>query len=297
MIFPPDIDFFQQTAEFAPQLMFGLLILSLLFLVFNQTRLMFIGLIAAAFLAFYLKMASNASYIYPTSTVLPKISVANFNLSELNQENVDIDNIFKELDVDIISFQEYTPLWDKIISQQLYQKFPYIHKLVKADPFGMAVYSKKPFKKSNIFYYEKIPNIDILIQNEMSDINIICCYIPTVYPATSMNNTDHLNVVSAYISKLDKPVIAMGDFHMNYWLQKLIDFTNITSLENSRRSSTIMRRKIHDHIFYSDYLECTHFEEIQDKAQNHIGIKGNYQLRSSLTSQSKRTLGAVPNFN
>ena len=296
MIYPPDIKFFQQTAEFAPQVMFGLLILSLLFLALNQTRLMFIGLVAAAFLAFYLKMASNANYIYPSSSVLPKISVANFNLSQLNRETADINNLFRDLDVDLIAFQEYTPMWDKIISQQLYRKFPYVHKMIKADPFGMAIYSKKPFKDRHTFYYDKIPNINLLIENEMEDINIICCYIPTVYPKTNMNNTEHLKILSEYISTLDKPVITMGDFHMNYWLQKLVDFTNESSLENSRRSSTIMRRKIHDHIFYSDLLECTQFEEIQDDAQNHIGIIGYYQLISNLSTQNKTSLGSLNNF-
>ena len=65
-------------------------------------------MMATAFIAFYLKMASNTNLIYPDSTVLPNITVANFNLSYFNPETVDINELLEDLDVDLISFQEYT---------------------------------------------------------------------------------------------------------------------------------------------------------------------------------------------
>lgn len=248
---------------------------------------MFISMMATAFIAFYLKMASNDNLIYPSSTVLPKISVANFNLSYFNPETVDVNTFFGDLDVDLISFQEYTPDWDHVISKALRFKFQYAHKMVKADPFGMAIYSKKEFKKRTTFFYKGIPNMNILIKNEMEDIQIINSYIPIVYPKTDMNNVEHLAVVKDHILTLKEPVITMGDFHMVYWSQQLNQFMDEGDMQNSRRSSTLLRTRIYDHIFYSDLLECTQFNEIQDNEQNHIGIIGTYQLRSSPSNSSQ----------
>jgi len=296
IIYPPEIEFFQSTSEYAPQLMFGLLFLSLLLLVFNQTKLMVISMMATAFIAFYLKMASNTNLIYPSSSVLPKISVANFNLSTFNREHINLDSLFNEVDADLISFQEYTPDWDKFFLEKLLAKYPFAHRRVKANPFGMAIYSKKSFKHTSNFDYKGLPNINILIQNEMEDINVICSYIPTVYPGPDMNNTEHLNVLTQEINKLKKPVITMGDFHMVYWSQELNEFMAKASMENSRRSSTLLRTRIYDHIFFSDLLECTQFKEIQDGQQNHIGIIGTYQLRSNPGQNSKPSVGLLSNF-
>lgn len=253
-------------------------------------------MMATAFIAFFLKMASNTNLIYPDSTVLPKISVANFNLSYFNPETVDINAFFNDIDVDLISFQEYTPDWDLVLKKALRLKYPYRHSMVKADPFGMAIYSKKAFKNRSTFFYKGIPNINILIKNDMEDIQVICSYIPIVYPKTDMNNVEHLRALQEYILKLEEPVITMGDFHMVYWSQQLNEFMDKGSMENSRRSSTLLRTRIYDHIFYSDLLECTEFNEIQDRDQNHIGIEGTYQLRSSLSNPTKPSVGLLSNF-
>jgi len=296
IVYPPDIEFFQQTSEFAPQLMFALLFLSLLLLVFNQTKLMVLSMMATAFIAFYLKMASNTNLIYPSSSVLPKMSVANFNLSSFNREHINIDSLFENVEADLISFQEYTPDWDQAILERLIDKYPFAHRRVKANPFGMAIFSKKPFKHTSNFDYKGLPNIDILIKNTMEDIHVICAYIPLAYPGTDMDNTEHLSVLANHINQLNKPAIVMGDFHMVYWSQELNEFTGKAALENSRRSSTLTRTRIYDHIFYSDLLECTQFKEIQDLEQNHIGIVGTYQLRSNPEQRSKPSVGLLSNF-
>lgn len=296
ILYPPKIDFFQKTAEFAPQLMFGMLLISFLFLVFNQTRLMFIGLMATGLIAFYLKMASNTNFMYPDTTMLPKVRVVNFNLSSFNRQTINLDSILNTENADLICFQEYTPDWDAMISKKLQTSFPYAHKMVKANPFGMALYSKKKFNDIRTFYYEKVPNIHILIENEMEDINVICSYMPIVYPKPEMNQLEHLKVLTEHIQKLKKPVISLGDFNMVYWSPPLTEFMSLADLENSRRSGSPFRLKIYDHIFYSDYLECVQFNEIQDKQQNHIGIAGTYQLKSHLSSSNSKKLGSLSNF-
>lgn len=57
---------------------------------------MFIGMMATAFIAFFLKIASNENLVLPQQNLLPKIKVAHFNLSSFNKEQVKIDELFFE---------------------------------------------------------------------------------------------------------------------------------------------------------------------------------------------------------
>lgn len=127
-MYPPDIEIFRRTSEFAVHLMIGLLLLGLVFLVFNETRLMFVAMLASGFLAFFLKTASNSNLVLPTDNNLPKVKVAHFNLSSLQPFDPEFKNKINFADHDVISFQEYTPVWDAFIFDALRATHPYSQK-------------------------------------------------------------------------------------------------------------------------------------------------------------------------
>ena len=278
IIYPPKIEILERTSEYAPILMFAMLFLSFVFLVFNQRRLMFIGMLATAFIAFYLKVSSNDNLILPQHNLLPKIKVAHFNLSTLNRDVPEIEAILTEIDADVISFQEFTPDWEWPLSAMLMLSYPHSHKMMRVDPFGMAIFSKKPFKNIATFMYNDIPNLDVTIDNEFQDIDIVSSYIPLVYFTPQTNRKDHLSEVSKVIDESDNPVIALGDFSRVYWQGEMVAFRNKLNLNNSRRSTELTSPNPYDHIFYSDNLECIQFDEISESNQNHIGITGTYQI-------------------
>ncbi len=291
IIYPPKIEILERTSEYAPILMFAMLFLSFVFIIFNQKRLMFIGMMATAFIAFYLKISSNDNLILPQANLLPKVKVAHFNLSTFNKEDPEIEVILQEIDPDVISFQEFTPDWERPLSTMLMIKYPYSHKMMRVDPFGMAIFSKKPFKNINTFMYEDIPNLVLSINNGLQDIDIVSSYIPLFYPNPKMNRKDHLDKVTAAISVSNNPVIVMGDYSRVYWQGEMVQFRNESKLNNSRRSTALSSPNPYDHIFYSDELECVQFDEIRESNQNHIGITGTYQINSRSKKNKQFSFG------
>ena len=280
IIYPPKIEIFERTSEYAPILMFGMLFLSFVFLVYNQRRLMFIGMMATAFIAFYLKVSSNNNLILPQHNLLPKIKVAHFNLSTLNKDTEEIEAILNEIDADVISFQEFTPDWEWPLSSMLMISYPYSHKMMRVDPFGMAIFSKKTFKNITTFLYNDIPNLVVTVDNEFQDIDIVSSYVPLFYPVPQMNREDHLAEVTKAIEGCNNPVIVLGDYSKVYWQGEMIEFKNRSNLNNSRRSTALSSPNPYDHIFYSNDLECVQFYEIIESNQSHIGIMGTYQINS-----------------
>lgn len=237
---------------------------------------------ATAFIAFYLKMSSNTNLILPSHNLLPKVKIAHFNLSSINKENPNIKALIDKEDPDVVSFQEFTPDWEKTLVTTLNFKYPYSHKMKRVDPFGMAIFSKRAFREINTFSYKQVPNLHITLENDMSNIDIISSYIPGFYPAPNLNTEEHLDKILEQVHDSKNPVIAFGDYSMVYWSPLLTDFRNKAALNNSRRSSSLSTVNPYDHIFFNNKLECVEFNEIKDKDQNHIGISGTYQIKSRI---------------
>ena len=300
IMYPPDIEIFKKTSEFAAHLMFVLLGLSLMLLVFNQTRLMFIAMLASGLLAFYLKTASNSSMILPQINNLPKVKIAHFNLSSFDAYDPQFKQTIDQTNCDLISFQEYTPDWEAYISKTLAKEYPYAHKMVRIDVFGMAVFSKKPLGKIDIFFYEGIPNLSFVYDNGMQDIKIISSYIaPPSLNSKKISSNDHLNVVAEKVQEQNIPTIALGDFNQVYWTNEIKSFRESTHLNNSRRNISVTSKAPYDHIFYSDQLECIQFSEVKNQNQDHLGIFGTFQSKNSITNpailRSMETLQQNPN--
>jgi len=277
IIYPPKIEILERTSEYAPILMFGMLFLSFVFIIFNQKRLMFISMMATAFIAFYLKVSSNDNLILPQQNQLPSIKVAHFNLSSVSKDDLEIEKILMQVDADVVTFQEFTPDWERPLATMLMLNYPHSYKMMRADPFGIAVFSKKSFKNIETFKYNNIPNLTLTVDNNMQDIDIISAYIPLFYPGPNLNRENHLNAVTEQIQQSENPVIVLGDYSRVYWQSEMIRFRNINKLNNSRRSTALSSPNPYDHIFYTEELECIQFDEITEMEQNHIGITGTYQ--------------------
>ncbi len=290
LIYPPDIDILERTSEYAPILMFGMLFVSFLFLIFNQRRLMFIGMLSTAFVAFFLKMASNSDIILPQSNFLPKIKVVHINLSSVNKENPELAEIIKKLNADFVSFQEYTPDWDVLLQRELNIIFPMWHKMKRVDPFGVALFSEKNFNDKKTFYYENIPNVIMTLENPLHDIDIISAYVPLLYPLPNLNRKSHFDIITEQVQKSKNPVIIMGDFSEVYWSKELSSFRTSNALNNSRRGPNFSPERSYDHIFYSDHLECVHFEEITDSHGNQLGICGTYQMKTNFQFSADKSI-------
>jgi len=293
IMYPPDIEIFKKTSEFAVQAMFGMLFLGFVFLIFNQTRLMFISMMACGLLAFYLKTASNSNMMFPEQNILPKLKVAHFNLASFEKYDKSFQKLIYDTDCDVISFQEYTPDWDNYVAENLLSQYPFAHRMTRADLFGMAIFSKKRIKNTEVFKHNDIPNLNITINSGVQDVHIISSHIaPSLI--SKVESKDHLAELADYIDKLKNPSITLGDFNQVNWSQNIKEFRDKTGLSPSRRrpASISITEFPYDHIFYSKLLECIKFWEIEDGNKNHLGIAGIYQTKTSVSNPAiLRTIG------
>lgn len=294
-IFTPDLFILKRGADFTVQIMLLYLVLSMTFLFFNRNKLMFVSLAACGLLCLYLKGASDQRIRFPSENAGTQISVAHINLS-LSEDFAATMHTIWSADVDVISFQEYTPDWHNYLTEKLEDRYPYRSCHTRIDPYGMAMYSKYPIKDVNTFNFEEVPNLHTqLLVNDEVTIHLISAH--TIAPVNAMAYVRiraHFKEISDYLEKLSGPVFTLGDFNLPSWSSEVQEFKSFARLSDSRRDivpaslrGTISLLKIPiDHIFYSNDIECTAFHVITGESAVHLGILGKFQMKelASLTT-------------
>jgi len=282
----------RRISEYSVHIMLGILGFSLFSLLFGRTKIMFAGFACTAALCIFLKDASNNTLKLPKENTEAKLNVAHINLSNLTFEISDLKDMLNEEKVDLVSFQELTPDWNIVLNELLKSEFPFSKSEVRIDPYGMALFSKIPFKNIESFKCKDKPNLKITVEKEGEKFQVICSYLTPALDQKSIETAStQLTKIAEEIKKSEYPLIALGEFNMVYWTNEIREFRSDTKLTNSRRGLSDGNLRVpYDHIFFSEGLECTEFNEMKDDDQNYIGIVGTYQIRKenknpSLNSQ------------
>lgn len=287
-IYAQEISAIEIVVDYYVHIMIALLVIGFIALFTNYKKLMAVSLGCCMALCLFLKNASNDNLVLPVVNREAKISVAHFNVSNIQ----DLDNFFQvihEIDVDLLSFQELTPDWNHRLQDSLKKSYPYNMSIVRIDPYGMALYCKDGFATMDTFLFDGKPNLDAKLIIEDKPINIIGSYlIPSTSKIKMDLTTRHLDLISYKIREKNSPVIALGDYNLVYWANSISRFRAQAQVIHSRRDiSESGLKPPYDHIFFSTDMECTKFTNIEDLEQNHIGILGVYQVKSDIDQYPK----------
>lgn len=265
-------------------LMLAMLVMSLAAMVVGKRKIMFAGLGCVAAMCVFLKSASNNDFkLPPTNDAKCSLEVAHINLANLDDSTNQITELLRDQNIELVSFQELTPDWAPLLDDVLKSAFPYSVQEVRIDPFGIAVYSKYPFVVSDTFMYEDKPAVQTVVEKDGRQFEIISSYlIPAFDQQSQLQAAGQLSKIAEHVTQSDLPLISLGEFNMVYWAHEIRTFRARTGLINSRRDISQSNLRLpYDHIFFSDQLECTRFEELRGKAaNNYLGICGSYQIKA-----------------
>lgn len=289
---PPDFPFFDTIASYGVHFMFLLLMMAMMFLIIDMRRLMFMSLICAGSLSLFLKNNSNTHLILPQVNDEPSISIAHFNLANTENDLESLLEIISSIDPDLISLQEYTPFWDRYISEALEDKYPHFGKMVRIDPYGLAIFSKKAFSSSDTIFCQNTPILEMGYNLSGSEIRVFSSYItPPLNKLSTDLAEDQLTTISQHIILHQSPVVVVGEFNDVYWSNKMRNFRTDNNLHHSRRNITPTSLDIpNDHIYFSADMECTSFRDLSDKESRRIGILGRYQFKLNMDKENQNAV-------
>lgn len=277
--------------EYSVHIMLTLLGISMIAMFAKSRRTMYAALACTAALSIWLKNASNADLKLPTANQEVNLKVAHVNLGNIDDQFDEMVDIFTAEDVDIISFQELTPDWANTLKNKLVDYYPHSFSQVRIDPYGMGVYSKHELTLADTIMAGSVPSVSIQVTSDDKNFHILSSYLtPALDKKSSKLASNQLRRISRELTKhKNHNCIALGEFNMVYWAQEIRNFRSECNLHNSRRDIVKGNLRVpYDHIFYSEGLECTRFEEVYSNDRKYIGILGTYQIKSEEISSLKR---------
>lgn len=233
---------FDVFSQFRLQYLVAGLIFFIIFLLFNS----YIKTPKWIFILIFFLIIANAYFIFPW---------LNFNeteyLTEKNEIKVSLMNVLTSNDgytsvlkninknePDIIFLEEVNSEWLKHMSQ-LDKKYPYSIKHPREDNFGIAFYSKFPFKSTKIVFWGDfdIPVITSTIKTQHQEIQIIGMHTT---PPTSqdyfINRNKMFSDLANFVKKEDIPTLIIGDLNTTMYSSSYKKLIKESKLINARKN-------------------------------------------------------------
>lgn len=228
------------------------------------------------------------------SDMVMKISLMNV-LTSNNGYKAVLANINKSKP-DIIFLEEVNDEWLKNMSA-LDKVYPYSIKYPREDNFGVALYSKVPFKTSEIKYFGhfEIPLIVCIVEMYNKKLKIIG--IHTTPPSNQdyfINREEMLSELANFVKNDPMPIIVIGDLNTTMYSPSYKKFIKKSQLINARTNFGIIptwspkSRDINgvtfdklmkfatisiDHVLHNSKIKVTFFEANKSIGSDHLPIE------------------------
>lgn len=287
-VFIPSYFAYIWARQFAVQILWAYLFLGILFLIIGLRKLMFVSFICCAILSLYLKNITHPSYQIPISKKnLPTLKIANYKLSFSNSEFETALSVIKQNDADIITFQEFSPIWADTITKIFQEKYPNSLVWSNFSSSDMALFSKYELTVSDTIYYDEKPTLHSTIKKDNKLVNVLLTQTETPYSRSTYNKLEiFLDTLAGWSHHYSPPLLVLGGFNIVTWSDIVQNFTNLSKLKDSRRGFMTayprtpfsLNTLYTDHIFHSAKLKCIDFQSLELHEIKNFGIMGTYQI-------------------
>ena len=290
-IYPPKHYFFKSMSEFALQIMFGYLVLALLFLVLKAPKLMFASFIACAAIAIHLKVNTNPDLKNPSVTQdQVVINVALMDISNINEDPEGTLQAMFDSDACLLSVPDVDPMVYEYLKDTLFKVYPYATPRIGFDP-GIAIFSKYEINNQDTFFVDGLPNVIGSIRAEGTGRKLYFISsntLPPFYTKDYDRLKKQLGKIASHARELNAPILTLADYNLVQWSDEIHDFRDLAGLKDSRRgfspssSASIIGSFFdspRDHIFFSEEFKCIGFENMKSPSSKHLGIKGSFQFK------------------
>lgn len=269
-------------------IMLSFLLIGMAFFILDQKQLMICSLAACGLLCIFLKDASHEALFYSRINEEDVFKVMHINAASAERQYEEVEDLIKTHKPDLLSIQECTPDWFYFFDKSI-DTYSYRHHITLPMSFGSVLFSKYPIEPVDTIYINQVPNLVSEVKlKDNNKVTVLNTYLhsPQIKndSVSVQNNLYHFT--SLIHSRPESAFLHVGDFHLTYWSGHILDYRLESKLHNSRKGIDLSKMYVpYDHIFYSDQLECTKFEDIELSNKQHVGIIGEYYFKYSSSEE------------
>ncbi|MDC0435025.1 endonuclease/exonuclease/phosphatase family protein [bacterium] len=231
---------------------------------------------------------------YPLASVIgidgPVIRVMNSNLRASNTQHAVHIQYIRQIDPDVIVFQEYNKAWEQALTSSLVE---YKHTVSESlnGPFGIALFSKFPLEKLGSTGLENArrPYVDVAVSLADSTFRIIGTHPPPpVSEQLYLERNSMLKAMAHSTKNQSIPIVLLGDLNITPWSSHFREFINNGELFDGRRGFGVLPtwpagfyplQIPIDHVIVNDCVQVLELKTSDGLSSDHRTIWADLQVR------------------
>ncbi|MDF1756495.1 MAG: endonuclease/exonuclease/phosphatase family protein [Verrucomicrobiales bacterium] len=157
--------------------------------------------------------------------------VMSFNVLTSNESKEAVADYILSEAADVVVLLEIDANWSVAMQKRLSGDYPHSIQRTRADNFGIAAFSKRPFQSAEIIHPgpDQLPSVDLRFQN----LRLIGTHPLPPMNAEHWRSRNHQFEALADLIKPDEPTIVCGDFNSGPWSPYLKGFLEEAALVDS----------------------------------------------------------------
>jgi endonuclease/exonuclease/phosphatase (EEP) superfamily protein YafD len=207
------------------------------------------------------------------------------NVLTSNPAKDQVADYILKMNPEVVVLAEVNESWEQAMVRRLSATHP--HQIIESreDNFGIAAFSKRPFKSAEIREIgEDVPSVDLFFD----EFRLIGTHpVPPMNPAYFRSRNQQLTALTREIAGAKEPLILCGDLNCTPWSPFLKDFMSGAGLQDSARGfgifptwtgATIFFGLPLDHIFHNSAIVVTHREIGPDLGSDHRAVMVDFRM-------------------
>ncbi len=211
------------------------------------------------------------------------------NVLTSNPAKDQVADYILKMNPDAVVLAEVDSQWEQAMVRRLSVTHPYQIIESREDNFGIAAFSKRPFKSAQIREIgEEVPSLDL----SFDEFRVIGTHpVPPMNPEYSRSRNFQLAALTREIAGAKEPLILCGDLNCSPWSPFLKDFMSGAGLQDSARGfgifptwtgATILLGLPLDHIFHKPSILVTNREISPHLGSDHRAVVVDFRIGPGL---------------
>lgn len=216
--------------------------------------------------------------------------VLSLNLNSQNEEYARVLQTIEHFNADFVVLLEVTPKW---LRELINLKKHYVNFITEPrdDNFGIALFSRFPFKKQKILHIgdKQLPSVMAEVNTDSGLFSLFATHpLPPVSRQYSRLRNQQLTEIARLLKGYFKPVILAGDLNVSPWSHYFRQFLARSGLKDSSQGYGVMPTwpvdnplfwTPIDHVLYSKKIVIKNKQIGPDVGSDHYPVIVDFKLR------------------
>jgi endonuclease/exonuclease/phosphatase (EEP) superfamily protein YafD len=148
----------------------------------------------------------------------PMLRIAQMNVFQPNQDHDRVLSAALRSGADVISFQEVSPEWARVLEEGLRVTYPYHRTMSGMNCYGIALFSRIPFEEAAVRPLCSHPMVDAVVRTADGPVRVLSVHAssPGDYKSFRERNAQ-LEQLAQLINDSTLPTVLIGDLNTVSW--------------------------------------------------------------------------------